>query len=160
MVSTSSALIFESECHSLNGFQISIQEYYSFIEHRIGALEVPDIRVERTTLSEGGMLSHNREYLKIIRKENIFYVCTAPFGVTSFISWRYGEQASFLRRKLSQLPILKYLISEKKLNTTYFQDDATFMFRQTVATILKETTESILLNKGIRGRVELARASM
>lgn len=160
MVSTSAALILDSECHPVNGFQLSTQEFYSFIEDRIRDLAIPNIAIERTTLSEGGILSDNREYLKIVRKENIFYVCSAPFGTASFISWRYGEQASFLRRKLSQLPILKYLISEKKLNTTYFQDDATFMFRQTVTTLLKETTESILLNKGIRGRVELKSASM
>lgn len=71
------------------GQQFSSREFYSAIEAEIGAQKVPALSISRVEVPEGGLLSDNREYLRMQRERLTFDVCAAPVGVNYFFSYRF-----------------------------------------------------------------------
>lgn len=67
----------------------SALEVYDAIEAEIKAQEVPGLTMSRVDLSEGGLLSDNRVYLRMKRERLCFDVCAAPVGVNYFFSYRF-----------------------------------------------------------------------
>lgn len=66
----------------------STNEFYSNLEREIATRELPGLEIKRIELSEGGMLSDKREYLRIKRERLVFDICAAPFGKDYFFSFR------------------------------------------------------------------------
>ena len=73
----------------VSGHQFSSKEFYDHIEAEIAAQKVPALQISRVDLSEGGMLSDRREYLRMQRERLRFDVCAAPVGVNYFFSYRF-----------------------------------------------------------------------
>lgn len=71
------------------GQQFSTKEFYDHIESEIHAQRVPALQAERVDLSEGGVLSDKREYLRMERERIRFDICAAPVGVNYFFSYRF-----------------------------------------------------------------------
>lgn len=71
----------------LDDFSTSSLEWYSSLEEKITARQIPDIRMERIEHNESGIGSAKRTYLRVTRGKLIFDVCAAPFGTSFFFSW-------------------------------------------------------------------------
>lgn len=71
----------------------STKEVYDLIEGEIAAQKVPGLTISRVDLSEGGILSDNRQYLRMRRERLVFDVCAAPVGVNYFFSYRYYQES-------------------------------------------------------------------
>src|SRR4051794_37547329 len=69
-------------------FRISTQEFYSAIEKELDERKVPDLEVARVEFAEGGLLSAQRQYLRLRRERLVFDICSAPFGSSWFFSLR------------------------------------------------------------------------
>lgn len=67
----------------------SSKDFYGHIEAGIAAQKVPALEISRIDLSEGGVLSDKREYLRMKRERLTFDVCAAPVGVNYFFSYRF-----------------------------------------------------------------------
>ena len=72
---------------SVEGLSTSTLEYYASVEKALRDKEVPELRIERTTVSESGILSAKREYLRVRYGRLMFDICGAPFGKDFFFSW-------------------------------------------------------------------------
>jgi hypothetical protein len=72
---------------SVEALSTSTLEYYAAVEKALRDKEVPDLRIERTTFSEHGILSARREYLRVRYGRLQFDICGAPFGRDYFFSW-------------------------------------------------------------------------
>lgn len=72
----------------LLGFRVSTQEFYSAIEKELTERGVPGLEISRVEFAEGGLLSAQREYLRLRRERLIFDICSAPFGTSWFFSFR------------------------------------------------------------------------
>jgi hypothetical protein len=72
---------------SVEALSTSTLEYYAAVEKALRDKEVPDLRIERTTFSEHGILSAKREYLRVRYGRLHFDICGAPFGKDYFFSW-------------------------------------------------------------------------
>ena len=72
-------------------FNISCQDFYSAVEKDLARREVPGLVMSRVDFSEGGILSANREYLRMTRERLVFDICAAPFGTAYFFSLRFAE---------------------------------------------------------------------
>jgi hypothetical protein len=149
------AIILEGECKPFGEFQISSKAIYQYFEEHIKLKDMPNVKCSRISLSEGKLLSHNREYLRIMRKDLTFDICVAPFGTHSFLSWRCGEFDSEARMFLMRIPLIGPLIKKMPRLRTYYQSDAEAMFRYVVRAMLEETAQSISNEKGWRGAAEL-----
>lgn len=75
----------------VENFSTSCGDFYSAIETELTNMEVPDLDVSRELFSEGGLLSAQREYLRMRRERLIFDICAAPFGTSFFFSVRFAE---------------------------------------------------------------------
>jgi len=67
----------------------SSKEFYDHIGDAIKAQEVPALDSSRVDLSEGGVLSAKREYLRMKRERLTFDICAAPVGINYFFSYRF-----------------------------------------------------------------------
>jgi len=74
-----------SDCH------FATKEFYAELENAIRAKEWPGVQVVRIVYSEAGLLSHKREYLRVIRQRQLFDICAAVFGKDYFFSVREAE---------------------------------------------------------------------
>ena len=72
---------------SVEGLSTSTLGFYDSVEKVLRSKEVPELRIERITVSEHGLLSAKREYLRISYGRLSFDICGAPFGKDFFFSW-------------------------------------------------------------------------
>lgn len=78
----------------LDDFQTSALEFYKSVEEQVSQRKVPSSRTERVLYREGGVLSAQREYLRITRERLTFDLCAAPYGKSQFFSWWLAETRS------------------------------------------------------------------
>lgn len=76
---------------SVDNFQFASTDFYQRIEQELEARKVPGLNMSRIELSEGGLLSDKREYLRLKRERLVFDICAAPFGTSYFFSFRTVE---------------------------------------------------------------------
>jgi hypothetical protein len=75
----------------LPGIHFSAQELYTKIETEIQNRQWPGVEFLRIAHSEAGLLSHKREYLRVIRQRQVFDFCAAAFGKDYFFTLREAE---------------------------------------------------------------------
>lgn len=78
----------------LDDFNTSAIDFYRSVEQELKSREVPTTQVERVLFRESGVLTAQREYLRISRQRLTFDLCAAPFGKGQFFSWWLVEKRS------------------------------------------------------------------
>ncbi len=71
-----------------DNLQISGQEFYQRVETQLTERKIPGLEISKIEYSEGGLLSNQRIYLRLIRERLAFDTCAAPFGTGYFFSCR------------------------------------------------------------------------
>ncbi len=84
-------------------FNISSEQFYTSVSAALERREIPDAPRYRVQWSEGGVLSPNREYLRIEGSGFACDICAAAFGTGFFFSW-------WLTRKRAQFVFLYLLL--------------------------------------------------
>ena len=74
-----------------DNFETPSSEFYAAIEHDLTTRELTGLEISRIEYTEGGVLSAQRQYLRMRRERLVFDVCAAPFGTTWFFSCRFAE---------------------------------------------------------------------
>lgn len=139
--------------HLYEGMQFSSQDFYGRVEAAIKAREIPDARFSRIELSEGGLFSSRRSYLRIHRKEHYFDICGAPFGRAFFVSWWLCNPPSGCLMFLLTIPVvnvLTMLFMAISKPSTYYQIDTALMFQDSVHNAVLEVLDDITTAQGIR----------
>lgn len=76
----------------VENMEASPQEFYKHVEEAVKKREIPDIHMERVDWKEGGFLSADREYLRVMRGRYLYDICAAPFGTGFFFSSWMSEK--------------------------------------------------------------------
>lgn len=127
--------------------RFSSRDFYTRIEDLIKEREIPDTKCKKVSLSQGGILSARREYLRVSRGETVIDICAAPFGTGFFVSWWLGENRSLAKK----LPVLGQYVEAASTNQTYYQIDTESMFRMAVKScVLSAIDEMLSADKGVR----------
>jgi len=71
-----------------DGFTCSPQEFYATVEQQTAARKIAGLEISRVKFSEGGLLSEQRVYLRLMRERLCIDTCAAPFGNLFFFSIR------------------------------------------------------------------------
>jgi len=71
-----------------DGFSLPPQEFYDAVEKELAARKIPSMEMSRVKYAEGGLLSEERIYLRMIRERLAFDMCASPFGTSYFFSCR------------------------------------------------------------------------
>ena len=115
----------------------STDEFYTSVEEGIESRDIPNVKVGRILLQEGGFASANRQYLRITRRGQTFDICAAPFADGFFVSWRLGG------------------LGKRKLNRTYYQIDTDGMYKAGIKAVVYEAIDKMgPVAKGIREQAE------
>jgi hypothetical protein len=81
----------------IDAASFSTEEFYREIERELVARKVPGLDLTRVNFREGGLLSDQRVYLRMLRERLVFDVCAAPFGRAYFFSLRFAEIPSEIK---------------------------------------------------------------
>ena len=73
--------------HSYADFGLSSDDFYKRLADGVTAWKLPDVSISRIEVSESGIASAGRIYLRVERQGFVFDICTAPFGTGCFVSW-------------------------------------------------------------------------
>ena len=74
--------------YSAEDFSFDADRFYTAIEARVAGRKIPGMAVVRQEFSEGGLMSDQRLYLRLMRERLAIVSCAAPFGTTYFFSCR------------------------------------------------------------------------
>lgn len=86
------------------------QEFYQSLETAIQAKQWPGVVTLRVEYNEGGLLSHGRQYFRVIRQRQLFDVCAATFGTDYFFTLREAEIPSVVTVRVLLATILSLII--------------------------------------------------
>jgi len=136
-----------------DNLKFSSDEFYKSCEEAIRKREIPGISFSRVHYSEGNLMSSNREYLHIVRGEDIFDICAAPYGSGFFVSSWYVEKPDFLKKVLRTMPLFSKWVAMK----TYYQLDTDAMFKSFVHAGMLEAIDAMTTSKGVRALSEFER---
>lgn len=115
--------------HYLNGVQYSVRDFYKALTDDIRERYVDKLTITEITLSEGGVFSANRLYLRITLNDLQIDLCFAPFGNSaSFVSWWLWRTPTGVELILSYIPVLGPLLNRLFFPQTYFKVDSSNAF--------------------------------
>ncbi len=106
-LNSSRAEVFSHWGTVLPGIQFSAQEFYAKIEAVIRERQGPGVEFLRVQHSEAGLLSHRREYLRVVLQRQVFDVCASGFGKDYFFTLREAE----IRAQLSLATLFILLLA-------------------------------------------------
>lgn len=130
----------------IDGLKYSTDDFYSILSNELNSNGIDNLNLNIVTLSEGGMFSSNRKYLRAKWKGLTFDICFAPFGNGSFVSyWLYSEPKG-LKVLLSKLPFIGNYFAKNLFLKTFYQTDTEAMFicycRNTILRVVDELAKS------------------
>jgi hypothetical protein len=74
--------------YSAEGLSLSPREFYTLVEKKLSDLKIPGMDIVHQEFAEGGLLSDQRIYLRLMRERLAIDTCAAPFGTIYFFSCR------------------------------------------------------------------------
>ena len=80
-----------------DGINLSAQEFYAQVEATLAARKIPGMEISRVHFNEGGLLSDQRVYLRLMRERLCIDTCAAPFGNLFFFSSRTVHVPALVR---------------------------------------------------------------
>ncbi len=80
--------IWDQWLYSVEGFSLAPADFYATVEQRLVACKIPGLQIVRQEFAEGGLLSDQRLYLRLMRERLAIDTCAAPFGNIYFFSCR------------------------------------------------------------------------
>lgn len=137
--------------HSYRHFgdlQMSSKEFYANLEKTIREYQFPNVSCKPVAFWEGGLLSDQREYLRISYLEFRYHVCAAPFGRSFFVSWWLEETEDWLLALLGRIPLIGRLFRPGK--KTYYQIDAELIFTESIEALVRAAVASVAAEHGYR----------
>lgn len=133
--------------HFFQSFALSSDAFYADLEKTLKSHEMPNSAILRTRHKEGGMLSANREYLRIKHGDLVFDVCAAPFGKDFFISWWLYETTGAMRVIFKGTRFGSFL-QQRAAKRTFYQIDEEDMFRSCVHECILEMVAKMTEGRG------------
>ncbi len=122
---------------TFDGLSLSTQQFYAAVEGAIRTKGVPDAKLARVEMKEGGMFSGKREYLCVKRGDLTLYICGAQFGSGFFVSSRLLAEGSLLDGILGD-GLVKWVVKPD----TFYKADSTQMYLSLMHGALTETIDS------------------
>lgn len=143
--------------HHFEDLQLSSQEFYQVIEKALTEMQMPGLIIHRINHYESGVLSTQRQYLRVSRKDVLYDICAAPFGYGFFVSYWQAETADVGKRIARGIPFVGNSLEQLFYPKTYYHVDTEEMFKNCIHHNVMATIDGITKEKGIRGLTELER---
>lgn len=93
--------------------------FYQSVGEALAKRQIPESDETRTEHREAGLLSAEREYMRVSRETFLFDVCASPFGTGFFVSWWLVEEAPKLNPIVRLAALLLMLATAAYVLTTF-----------------------------------------
>jgi hypothetical protein len=80
--------VWDQWIYSVEDFSLAPGDFYAAVETQLAARKIPGLQIVRQEFAEGGLLSDQRLYLRLMRERLAIDTCAAPFGNVYFFSCR------------------------------------------------------------------------
>jgi len=133
--------------HFYDGYQISTTDFYTQVEAGLRNRKIQDLSYTQESFLQSHIFSAKRVYLRITENEYVFYICAAPFGTGTFISWWLCiKDESFINK----IPILSRMAGKDRSNKTFYQMDTEDMYKSVIHSTVVDVANSLTANTGFR----------
>lgn len=132
--------------YGIDGLNTSSEEFYTAVENNLKERQLPNIKMKRVKLKEGGVFSSKRVYLRVAWKDLRYEIGAAPFGTTYFFS-------AWLSTKVRFLEPGAFLFDPE----TFYRADAAHAFGSVVIGCIADAIDNITKPKGLRALTEAER---
>lgn len=139
----------------VRGLQYDPARFYEILQGKIESEKIKGVKMKTAVLTQKGMLSRKRDYLRVQYDNFVFDVCGAPFGEKNFFfSYWMGLKnmsgclAIFLNILLS-IPFIGLLVQKSLERLTYFESDTADMFNSLISSIILEEVDAIIESEDI-----------
>ncbi|HZV69852.1 MAG TPA: hypothetical protein VFG10_09915 [Saprospiraceae bacterium] len=143
--------------HLFPDMQNDPNSFYELVEKILEEKQIPNFYSRKITLSEEGLVSHNRLYLEVSRGDYIFHICAAPWGTGFFFSWWVRQKMSDIDHLLILVPFVGSRLIKMRQQKSYYKLDTDSMFRKSVHQCVLTAIDSLTSTKGARGLSEFER---
>ena len=97
------------------GVSFHPQEFYAKVEQELAAHKIPGMEISRVQFAEGGLMSDQRVYLRLMRERLCIDTCAAPFGNIFFFSFRTVYVPALVRLWHIMAAIAFFIVVERLL---------------------------------------------
>ena len=140
--------------HYFDNHQFSTVEFYKLVENGINERQMPAVDIEQETFHQTHVFSDLRAYLKVTHGEYIFYICCAPFGTGTFVSWWLCLKDETWVNKIW---LVSKLMGKDRNKKSFYQMDTEAMYKGMIHSVVQESIDKITNTQGVRGMSELQR---
>ena len=133
--------------HFYDNIQFSALEFYEQVKAGLAERNIEGIRFSSEEINESHVLSAKRVYLNVGEKEYEFYICAAPFGTGTFVSWWLCIRDEQL---INRIPVLSTLFGIDRSNKTFYQMDTEAMYLSAIHTVVVSVADSLTSVSGYR----------
>jgi hypothetical protein len=133
--------------HFYDNCNIAAGDFYTQVEAGLKDRQIKGISVTTESFLQSHVFSAKRVYLRITENEYVFYICAAPFGTGTFISWWLCVKDEKIANKI---PILSRLAGKDRNNKTFYQMDTEAMYKSAIHSVVASVADSLTSEKGYR----------
>ena len=133
--------------HFYDNIQFSAKEFYTQVEDGLRARKVEGLDYAKESFLQSHLFSARREYLRITQSEYVFYVCAAPFGTGTFVSWWLCVKDEKI---INKVPILSKFAGKDRNNKSFYQMDTEAMYQSVVHSTVVAVADAMTEEKGLR----------
>ncbi|NVK52477.1 MAG: hypothetical protein HWD85_06045 [Flavobacteriaceae bacterium] len=134
----------------IDNFNYSSKEFYKRLKLELESHGIKNIKIREKNLSEGGIMSHLRIYLRVTWKGYQYDICACKFGNGFFISWWLFYKNSFWKIVVSKIPFVGGILAQKLYPVTYYRIDTASMFMSYAQQSVLKVINDICNNQGVR----------
>lgn len=116
-------IVYEQWITPLMDFSSDTTKFYAAVEEELHKWEVPELTTERIQFRDGGLLSPQREYLRVRRETLVFDIVSAKFGK----SWWFSSRSAVLPRSLMWWEVIVFAGIVAGLVAAYYHAFGFFM---------------------------------
>lgn len=128
---------------------MSGEQFYDLLDKTIKQHQFPDVKTEKVSLKESGILSSNRIYFRVKFGNLVYDICAMQFGVDFCISsWLYETEGTV--RQLLKFTKVGDFLKERAAKKTFYEADQESMFKFCVHNSLLETIDMMCEGQGLR----------
>jgi len=133
--------------HFYDGIQFSTTDFYAQVKQGLVDRKVDGLSYAKQSFLESHIFSARREYLRITEHEYVFYICAAPFGTGTFVSWWLCVKDEKL---INKIPILNKLAGKDRNNKSFYQMDTEAMYKSVIQSTVTAVADGLTKEQGFR----------
>ncbi|MBX7225310.1 MAG: hypothetical protein K1X55_04720 [Chitinophagales bacterium] len=141
-----------------DSMRISSKDFYARLAEELAIYEVKDLATKEVSLSEGGLFSSNRLYMRISWQEFQYDLCVAPFGNSAtFISWWLWRTPPVMESAITNIPVVGVFLNRVVSPVTYYRIDSSNSFMQFTQSKVLKILDEIIKEQNITALPEFER---